>query len=143
MLAAALVGPVQGQRAREWQVQGLAVVNGSSFAGGGLGFALRSWGRLRVGVTATMGTTDGALAGRGEATLSYHVSPVRRRGVTAYAGGGIAVTASDTVTTEYLTLFVGIESTPGRPFGLFAEAGVGGGVRLSAGLRLRRFARRR
>jgi hypothetical protein len=143
LLAAVSVQPAWGQRAREWQVQGLAVVARSSFAGGGLGFAFRSWGRLRVGATATFGTADGRLAGRGEAALSYHVNPVRRSGFTPYAGGGVALTASDSVSTEYLTLFLGVESTPGRPLGVFAEVGVGGGLRLSAGLRLRRFARRR
>lgn len=134
---------MEGQRAREWQVQGLAVVTGSTFAGSGLGFAIRTWGRLRLSLTANAGNAAGSLAGRGEAALAYHVNPVRRRGATLYVGGGIAVTAARSVTTEYMVLFVGMESTPGRPFGVFAEGGVGGGIRLSAGVRVRRFARRR
>lgn len=98
---------------------------------------------MRLGATASAGNAAGSVAGRGEIALSYHVNPVARRGVTPYAGGGAAVTVTDSVTSEYLVLFVGVESTPGLPWGFFAELGVSGGLRGVAGIRWRRFGRRR
>ncbi|MFQ6046398.1 MAG: hypothetical protein ACE5PT_08580 [Gemmatimonadales bacterium] len=142
-VTAVLSNPLAAQRAREWQIHGVAVVAESDFIGGGVGFGLRSWGRMRLGATASAGSVAGALAGRGELSLSYHVNPVLRRGVAPYAGGGAAVTVTDSGTTEYLVLVVGLEASPGRPWGFFAEVGVSGGLRGTAGIRWRRFGRRR
>lgn len=130
--------PVEAQRAREWQAQGLATFSATRFVGGGLGYALRTRGRLRIGLSLSGGDLEGSLGGRGEATLTYHLFPARRRGLTPYAGGGAAVAATRDASAEYIVVLFGVESNPGRGSGWFAEAGVGGGVRVSAGVRLRR-----
>ncbi|NIM52117.1 MAG: hypothetical protein GTN62_13160 [Gemmatimonadales bacterium] len=134
---ACLGGPLQAQAARELQVQGVVTATATRFIGGGVGFALRTAGRMRVGLMVSAGDMEGAVAGRGEALLSYHLSPFKRRGVTPYVGGGVAVTATRDASEEYLLLVLGVESRPGSSAGWFAEAGVAGGVRVSLGFRLR------
>lgn len=129
--------PAGAQRRAEWQVQTVATVTGARFAGGGLGVALRTAGRVRLGASLSGGAAGGLAAVRGEATVSYHPNPFRRRGVAPYAGGGVALTATRDARPEYLVLFLGIESNPAGRAGWFAELGVGGGVRAAGGLRLR------
>ena len=62
-----------------------------------------------------------------------------RTGTSLYGGVGIAFAAA---TSErgagYLTALVGLESAPGRAAGWYAELGLAGGVRVSAGRRWRR-----
>jgi hypothetical protein len=58
----------------------------------------------------------------------------------AYAGGGVAGIAGPD-DRGYLVLLLGIEAGPGARGGWALEAGVGGGLRLAAGYRWRRFAR--
>jgi hypothetical protein len=69
--------------------------------------------------------------------LSYHLNPYRRRGVTPYAGGGVAVVLTSDASSEYIVLVLGVESNPGGRWGWFAEVGVAGGLRLALGARLR------
>jgi hypothetical protein len=38
---------------------------------------------------------------------------------------------------EYVVLLIGVETTPGRRTGWYAEAGLAGGVRIAAGFRVR------
>lgn len=139
ILAALLVasaGVAVAQRA-EWQVGGVAVVTGSEFTGAGLGFAWRMAGRLRIGLAAAVGETEARrTAGRAEGLFSYHFNPVTS-GIGAYAGGGLAVTATEDDATEYLVVLLGLEGNPVGRVGWFAEAGVSGGVRLALGLRVR------
>jgi hypothetical protein len=54
-----------------------------------------------------------------------------------YGAGGVAV-AGGPVDQGYVVLTLGIEGRPGARSGWFAEAGVGGGVRLALGYRWRR-----
>lgn len=119
-------------------MQGLGVVTGAAFGGGGVGVALRPVGRSRAGLTVSGGVAEGAAAGRAELVLSYHVNPYARRGIAPYVFGGVAVQATRETHHEYLVLGLGIETAPGRPWSLFAEAGAAGGLRVSAGLRFRR-----
>ncbi len=84
------------------------------------------------------GTRTHELAGRAEIFASYHLSPYKRRGITPYAGGGVAVAATADDVFEYVLLIIGIETTPAGGSGWFAEVGLGGGVRASAGFRIRR-----
>ncbi len=137
----ALASEAQAQRVVEWQVQGTAVATGEQFFGGGAAVALRA-GRVRVGVAALGGAWEGAAALRGEAALSYHLNPAKRRGLTPYLGGGAAVTWTGFGSTEYLLVLVGVEWGPGGPAGWFVEAGAGGGLRLAAGVRWRHRLRR-
>ncbi len=127
---------VDAQSTLELQVQGVGVVTGAQFYGGGLGAALRPAGHLRIGLTANIGDREGTLGGRGALQVTYHLEPFRRRGLTPYAGGGVSLlVASDT--REYLVLLFGVESGLFSPRGWFVEAGITGGVFVSAGVRLR------
>jgi hypothetical protein len=127
---------VDAQSTLEFQVQGVGVASGTQFYGGGVGAALRPAGHMRFGLTASIGDLEGILGGRGTLQVTYHLEPFRRRGVTPYAGGGVSMlVASDT--REYLVLLLGVESGPFSPRGWFVEAGITGGVFISAGIRLR------
>lgn len=138
--AAALAGgALHAQATREYQAQAVALVTGTAqFYGGGLGFALRPPGRSRIGISVSGGTTGDVAAARAEILFSYHVNPYARRGVAPYVFGGGAVLATRSIHREYLVLGAGLELTPGRAWGVFAEAGIGGGLRVAAGVRLRR-----
>lgn len=128
---------VAAQQATEWKVQGLTNVGGDRFLGGGVGLALRTRGRMRVGFTLNAGDLEGQAAVRPELLGSFHLNPFKRQGVSPYAGGGVAVVHAKGYTREYIVGFLGIESRPGRSFGWFAEVGLGGGARLAAGLQWR------
>lgn len=138
-----MVGTVEAQRAREWQVHGVATLGADRFLGGGLGFAFRTDGRLRVGISTSLGDLEGVTASRAEAGLSFHLNPFKRRGVSPYGGGGVAGVFTRDASSGYLVVLVGVESSPGGRSGWFVEGGVGGGVRLGVGFRLRQRARRR
>ena len=106
--------------------------------GGGVGLALRTNGRMRVGVTINAGDLEGSAAIRPELLGSFHLNPYKRSGISPYAGGGVAVVYANGTTREYIVAFMGVESRPGQSMGWFAEAGVGGGVRFAAGLQVRK-----
>lgn len=122
---------------REWQGQTIGTVLAARFLGVGLGFGVRSLGRMRVGASLSAGDREGALAARGEILVSYHLDPFKRRGVTPYLGGGAAVAATRGGMDEFLLAVLGIETSPGGRLGWFLEGGVGGGIRFSAGARVR------
>lgn len=131
------------QREREWRLQAVGTVapEPEAFVGGGVGFVLRARSRLGLGLAAALGSRDGNLAGRGEVLLSFVLDPFRQRGVSPYAAVGIAVAGDRVGTAEYLVATLGVAGNPGRRVGWFAEAGVGGGLRLAAGLAFRRRSR--
>ncbi len=138
--------PLEAQSARELQLQGVGAFASTQFIGGGLGFALRSQGRMRVGLSASAGDLSRrpeggerahTFGGRFELMGSYHVNPYKRSGLAPYAGGGVAVGATSDEMFEYVLLVIGVETTPGGKSGWFAELGIGGGVRVSAGYRVR------
>jgi hypothetical protein len=138
--------PVEAQSARELQLQGVGAFAATQFVGGGLGFAWRSQGRLRAGLSVSAGDVSHrpegeerahAFGGRVELLASYHVNPYKRSGLAPYAGGGVAVAATADEMFEYVLLVLGVETGPGSRSGWFAELGIGGGVRVSAGYRLR------
>lgn len=133
----ALGTPARAQGTHELQAQVVATVTARQFVGGGLGYAYRTRGRLRLGLLASAGSWEGDFAGRVEAMVSYHLSPFRRRGVTPYAGGGASITFTDLESSEYILIVLGVESSPGGRRGWFAEVGLAGGLRLAAGVRWR------
>jgi len=147
VVVAATAAPLAGQAARELQVHALGSFASKRFLGGGVGFAFRNQARTRVGFSVSVGDfsvmpADGggrthALGGRAEALLSYHVSPYERTGFAPYAGGGVAVAATADDLSEYLLIVIGVETAPGGRRGWFAELGLGGGARMSAGFRVR------
>jgi hypothetical protein len=133
---------VRAQRAAEWQFHAMANVGADRFLGGGVGLALRTNGRMRVGVVLNAGDLEGTAAVRPELIGSFHLNPYKRQGVSPYAGGGVAAIFANGTTREYIVALVGLESRPGRPAGWFAEVGIGGGVRVAAGVQYRKRRRR-
>lgn len=118
-------------------MHGLGRWASTSFAGGGLGVALRSQGRERVGFSATVGSLEGVLAGRGELLLGYYLNPQARSGLSPYAVGGAALEVTGAGHQGFVVLAVGVESAPAEKLGWFLEAGIGGGLRGMLGLRWR------
>jgi hypothetical protein len=138
----ARAGDAQYRRATELSAGGLGALASRPFAGAGLGLA-RRWGQLRPALTAAGGSWDGRAALRIELTAQYLVNPGATSGATLYAAFGVAGQfAEGTQGRAYLAAWLGLESA-GRSGGPYAELGVGGGVRLAAGLRWRWLARRR
>jgi hypothetical protein len=137
---AALPTAVPAQSAPEWRVQGLGTVApaAQAFVGGGMGVVLRARTRLGFGLAAALGARDGNLAGRGEALLSFMLNPVGRGATGPYAAGGVAVVTDRTATNEYLAATLGFAGRLGQRTGWFVEGGLGGGLRLAAGLAFRR-----
>ena len=138
--------PLEAQSARELQVQGVGTFATTQFLGGGIGFALRSQGRARAGLSVSAGdlsrkpegaTREHRFGGRGELLLSYHANPYKRSGMAPYAGGGVAIAATSDEMFEYVLIAIGVETAPGGRSGWFAELGIGGGVRVSVGFRRR------
>ena len=133
----------EAQKAVEWQAHTLAALGSDSYWGGGIGVYSRTNGRMRVGLVASAGGLEGSFAFRTELLGSFHLSPYKRSGIAPYAGGGVAVILLEQETREYIVALLGLESRPGRSFGWFAELGLGGGARLSLGVRYRKRGARR
>ena len=129
--------PVSAQQTLDFQLHGLATVSASRFTGGGVGIGLRPPGRSRVALTASAGDLDGRVAGRVEGVLSFHLNPGRERGFAPYAATGLAANITRQATAGYVEVLLGVEERPGRRTGLFLEVGIGGGMRVAAGYRLR------
>lgn len=140
LVVAAALGaapPAAAQRVTEVGFQATAAFSDPALAVAGVTGAVRLSERGRLALSLGAGGSDGAIAWRGEAAGHFLLSPRRREGVAAYGGGGVAVVGGP-VERGYLLLTLGLESAPGSRSGWFAEAGVGGGVRLAAGWRWRR-----
>lgn len=147
LLGAVLIGTplpvVRAQRALELQIHGLATLADERFLGGGIGLAMRTNGRMRVGAFASGGKYDGRTALRPELTAYFHLNPFKRSGVSPYVGGGVAAVLTSDESVEYLVGSIGLEWKPGSSSGWFMEVGIGGGVRVAAGIQLRHRSRRR
>ena len=125
------------QLTKDWQIQSLAVLASERFIGAGIGYAVRPPGRLRFAGDVSAGDLEGTLAGRAETFLTYHLNPGRESGFGPYAAAGLAANITRAGARGYLEVLLGLEQRPGRRTGWFLEAGVGGGLRLSAGYRFR------
>ena len=130
--------PAGAQRIREWQAHGLATFAATRFLGGGIGLGVRPPGRLGLFFGVSGGDLEGVPALRAEALTVFRLSPYATAGVRPYGAAGLALLARESRTDGYITLVLGIESKPAGKRGWFVEAGVGGGVRISAGIRIRR-----
>ena len=133
----ALPGPALAQSTRDWQVHSLAAFSADRFLGAGLGLGMRPPGRLRIALNTTAGALEGRFAARAEGLLSFHLNAGRESGASPYAGAGVAARATRVSTRGYVLVLIGLEQRPGRRAGWFLEAGVGGGLRVSAGYRFR------
>ena len=136
-LSFAVPVPAAAQITRDWQVHGIAAVFADRFVGAGIGYAVRPPGRVRFALVGSLGDLEGVAAGRAEAFISFHLNAGRERGFTPYGAAGIAAVITRPATRGYVELVLGMEQRPGRRSGFFAEAGVGGGLRIAAGYRFR------
>jgi len=117
-------------------LQGLVAISDSTLVGGGPVLAIRPTSSTRIALAAAFGSAGGVFATRLELLGHFLLDPARRRGVGTYGIGGVAW-VHDRADHGYLVVGVGAEWSPGGPRGWFAEAGVGGGWRLTAGYRWR------
>lgn len=137
-LAIMLLGPARAraQGVLEIGAQGLVTTSSPALVTGGVYAAVRPARRARLAATLGVGVSDGRPGGRGELLAHFLLSPgaVRRPGI--YVGGGVAGVVG-AVDQGYIVVLAGIESAPGAASGWAAEAGVGGGIRLTVGWRWR------
>lgn len=140
LLLAAAPAAAAAQGIRETQVFGVALASKPVVFAAGAGLAWRDRGRSRIGGALAAGTTeDGGVAGRAEATYHFLLDPLLGTGAGLYGGGGLALTAfPDGRVRPWVQLVLGVESAPGAPRGTFFEIGLGGGVRVAAGVRFRK-----
>ncbi|HVH08541.1 MAG TPA: hypothetical protein VM736_01990 [Gemmatimonadales bacterium] len=111
-----------------------------TFWGPDLTVARRPGGQGRFALSLAGGDYERTLGVRLAVDAQFLVRPGERSGVGPYAGVGLAfVGAAATHGAAYLTASLGAETAPGRRDGWYGELGLGGGVRLSAGRRFRRF----
>jgi hypothetical protein len=138
LLDAGVAGPLEAQRVREFgvQVTGIAAEQPAVLAGPVV--ALRPASRVRVSIGAGAGASEGEAAWRAELLGHFLLSPAERRGVGLYGAAGVAAVGGP-VEQGYLVLALGAEARPGGRSGWMVEAGLGGGARLVAGYRIRRF----
>jgi hypothetical protein len=137
---AAAAPPARAQQVRELGIQAIGTLSDPALAVGGAYAAWRPARRARISAALGVGGSGGEAAWRGELLGHFLLAPTRREGSGVYLAGGVAAVGGR-VDQGYLVLALGVESRPGGPSGWFAEAGVGGGARLSAGYRWRWFPR--
>ena len=127
---------LQAQQVRELGAQVLVATSDPALVTGGIYAALRPSARARLAATIGAGVSDGRAAARGELLAHFLLSPGATRKPGAYVGGGLAGVVGP-VDQGYIVVLAGLESAPGASSGWAVEAGVGGGVRLTAGWRWR------
>ena len=141
MLALPAGAPAQ-RRLTAWEVGGggLAALADADFFGAAVGIAYRPGGQARLMALAAPGTWGGHAGVRLEATAQFLVAPAARTGAGLYLGVGVAWQgAQDAAGASYLAAVAGLEGAPGRRLGWYLESGLGGGIRLAAGVRWRWF----
>lgn len=119
-------------------MHGLATFAATRFVGGGLGLGIRPPGRLGVFLGASAGVYDLDPAARFESLAVFRLNPYATSGVHVYGGAGVALLVRRGGNDGYLAMVVGVESRPAGKAGWFLESGIGGGVRVAAGVRIRR-----
>jgi hypothetical protein len=134
--ALAVASPAGAQQVKEIGFHATGTLSEPELVVGGLYAGWRPSSRGRIAATAGIGGSDGELAWRGELLGHFLLAPRRRHGLGFYLGGGVAAVGGP-VDRGYLVLALGVESGPGAATSWFAEAGVGGGARLSMGYRWR------
>jgi hypothetical protein len=130
--------PIAAQRVIEAGFHAVTTVAPSTLAGvGGYG-AARVGERARIALTLTAAGWEGRWAARGELLGHFLLSPRRSHGVGVYGLGGVAGVLG-VRDQGFAVLGLGVESRPGRRSGWALEIGAGGGLRVAAGYRWRRF----
>jgi hypothetical protein len=122
----------------EARVELVAVRRSAAHVGAGVGFrAGRTFGVAALG-TAFVAGADGADDARLELIGRFLLDPERRARMAFYAAGGAAALLSpDGEWRGVLVTMLGAELGRGERWGPFVEVGIGGGVRLAAGVRRR------
>ncbi|HET6579825.1 MAG TPA: hypothetical protein VFG66_16000 [Gemmatimonadales bacterium] len=131
-------GTAVAQAVPELGVIAMATASDPAIVAAGAYGGLRTSLRTRVSAALLAGVSDGEAAWRGELLAHFLLNPTRLRGVGVYGAGGIALVGGP-VDRSYIVLTLGVEARPAASSGWFVEAGVGGGARLAAGYRWRRF----
>ncbi len=124
------------QQVKEAGFEAVVTASDPAVAVAGAYGGLRLSPRTRLSAVAGLGVAGSVMAWRAEALVSFLLNPLTRRGLGWYLGGGVAAIASS-ADRGYLIVTAGVEQDPGAGSGWALEAGVGGGVRLSAGYRWR------
>jgi hypothetical protein len=136
------VAVAQQLTATELAAGATVLVRSADAAGGWLSLDRRLGTRQRVAATGAILRGGGVSFGRVGLEGHYLVNPAALRGMALYAGAGLTLEMRDGAESRtWLTAVLGVETRPGRREGLVLEAAVGGGLRLSVGVRWRRFAR--
>lgn len=139
LLPALAALPARAQSLREAQVWDVTVLSRPAFYGAGFGLGWRNDQRDRIApALAVGGFGDGKLGLRADLAYHFLLDPAKAAGAAVYGGGGLSVVARSGRVVPYVLLVLGVEGAPGGGGGLFAEAGVGGGVRLAIGYRWRK-----
>ena len=134
--------PAQQLTATELSLGAAVSMARRTFAGAEVGLAHRPSAESRIGLTLAGGGSAGTAAARAQLTLQILVNPAARSGAGLFAGLGTAfLVRRDSPSQGYLALVLGLEGRPGSPQGWYVEGGLGGGVRIAAGWRGRRFPR--
>ena len=139
-LLALLPVEAAAQRARELGLHAVFTAQDPELAAAGAYGGIRLTRRSRFAATAAAGSASGEFVFRGELLGHFLLSPASD-GVGFYGGGGIAGVAGPE-NVGYLVLLLGLEHAPGKASGWYLEGGLGGGVRIAAGYRWRRFSGR-
>ncbi|HEX5386885.1 MAG TPA: hypothetical protein VFW66_09315 [Gemmatimonadales bacterium] len=131
------------QGVRELGAQAVVTTADPVLAAAGLYAAVRPSLRTRIALTAVAGPTlsagtGGDVAGRAELLGHFLLAPTVARHAGVYVGGGLAGVVGP-ADRAVLVLVAGLEQRPGAPAGWALELGVGGGIRIAAGYRWRRF----
>jgi hypothetical protein len=141
LLVLGWASPAAAQVVREAGVQALATTASPAVATGGLYLAVRPSLRTRIAATLGAGVSDQRAAGRGELLAHFLLSPTATARPGVYLGAGVAGVVGP-VDQGYVVALVGVEWAPGGRAGWALEAGVGGGLRFTAGWRWRWHGRR-
>ena len=138
--ALAAAAPAGAQQVSELGVHATGTLSDPAQAVGGVYAGWRPTRRARLSASVGLGGAGGEATWRGELLGHFLLAPTRRAGSAVYLAGGVAAVGGP-ADEGYLVLAVGLEGRPGAASGWFAELGVGGGARLSAGYRWRWFPR--
>jgi hypothetical protein len=113
------------------------------FVGGGVSLGYRPGAQGRLALLVAGGDLDGRSGIRAEASAQLLLNPGARTGATLYGAAGAAYVGAPGVRgAGYVIVLLGLERGAAGPWGWFLEGGMGGGARVVAGLRWRRFSRR-
>lgn len=136
---ASSLGPAPGvagaQQRPVLQLQSVVVAGPPWFAGAGVGAGFALSLRSGIAFNASLGAEENRAAARAEALASFHLNPPGFSRMNPYLAMGAASIWSAGPDRQYLVLALGMERQLGHSLRGFLEGGLGGGLRLAAGVR--------